>query len=95
MLNYLFMSEFLHGRQIQLVMEFMASWSEPSKLMNPIVANTIAPEFRDKKVDFCMLDVDEFKVHTNIAQDLLLCLCTILAHMFKLATSSLHRGQLL
>ncbi|OEL22841.1 hypothetical protein BAE44_0016140, partial [Dichanthelium oligosanthes] len=26
-----------------LVMEFMASWSEPSKLMNPIVANTIAP----------------------------------------------------
>ncbi|KAG2570655.1 thioredoxin H-type 2-like [Panicum virgatum] len=45
-----------------LVMEFMASWSEPSKLMNPIVANTIAPDpkFRDK-VDFCMLDVEEFK----------------------------------
>ena len=57
----------------------MASWSEPSKLMNPIVANTIAPDpkFRDK-VDFCMLDVDEFKVHNiNIAQDLLLCLSTI------------------
>ncbi|TVU25071.1 hypothetical protein EJB05_27550 [Eragrostis curvula] len=44
-----------------LVMEFMASWSEPCKLMNPIVANTIAPMFRDQKVDFCMLDVDEFK----------------------------------
>nr|CAB3490092.1 unnamed protein product [Digitaria exilis] len=42
-------------------MEFMASWSEPSKLMNPIFANTIAPEFRDDPVDFCMLDVDEFK----------------------------------
>ncbi|KAF8694598.1 hypothetical protein HU200_038127 [Digitaria exilis] len=42
-------------------MEFMASWSEPSKLMNPIFANTIAPEFRADPVDFCMLDVDEFK----------------------------------
>ncbi|KAJ1275913.1 hypothetical protein BS78_05G172700 [Paspalum vaginatum] len=44
-----------------LVMEFMASWSEPSRLMSRIVANTIAPasEFKDK-VDFCMLDIDEF-----------------------------------
>ncbi|CAO2149328.1 unnamed protein product [Urochloa humidicola] len=48
------------GENKLLVMEFMAPWSEPSKLMNPIVANTIAPQFCNK-VDFCMLDVDEFK----------------------------------
>ncbi|CAN6334165.1 unnamed protein product [Urochloa humidicola] len=48
------------GAKKLLVMQFVASWSEPSKLMNPIVANTIAPRFSGK-VDFCMLDTDEFK----------------------------------
>ncbi|CAN6356431.1 unnamed protein product [Urochloa humidicola] len=43
-----------------LVMEFMASWSEPSKVMKPILEDTIAPDFKDRAV-FCMLDIDEFK----------------------------------
>ena len=49
---------------MKVVLEFTAPWSEPCKFMRPALEK-IASDFEDH-ADFYTLDVEQFKVRTDI-----------------------------
>jgi thioredoxin 1 len=49
---------------MKVVLQFTAPWSEPCKFMRPALEK-IASDFKDH-ADFYTLDVEQFKVRTDI-----------------------------